>query len=404
MDASTQTARHYDVIDDEAAFLALQPEWDALWKHAHGYYYQSFSFCWLAWKHVAKPHGRGLKCIICRQGADGPLLMIWPLATVRRSLWTYLMPLGPEGGDFTSVLVEDSPATGELVGGAWHTARRRCGADFIHLPYVRNTLELHRLVTQERHVLFADAHNAPAARLRGEPSWEGYCASLGTLFGKRPGSFANRLAKEGEVAVRVVDPAEESETASLIEWMFNCKRSWSDRVGKRSAWLDSPEFECFLRKLIYSPEVPSMARLIVVTLNEAPVAGIVVSLGNPCASAIFAGYDPYFGRCCPGLIAVEQCVKWAYENGYDLDFGVGTERFKAYWSRDEATTAWTVQIVNSRWGWLAVRARRMLRALTERLKGAPEPTRAATRPCRRCGSVCRASRRGRPSGTSTASG
>jgi len=73
------------------------------------------------------------------------------------------------------------------------------------------------------------------------------------------------------------------------------RRSGSDRVGKRSAWLDSPEFECFLAKLIHSSDVPSMARLIVVTLDEAPVAAIIVSVGNPWASAIFAGYDPYYG-------------------------------------------------------------------------------------------------------------
>lgn len=368
---STQSTRRYDIISDEAEFRALQPEWDALWLRAHGYYYQSFSFCWLAWKHVTKPHGRGLKCIVCREG--GQLVMIWPLETVKRVLWTYLVPLGPEGGDYTSVLVENDAATAARVEGAWDTARRRCGADFIHLPYVRNTLDLHRLVTRERHVLFAEPHNASAAKLRGQGTWDEYCRTLGTLFGKRPGTFANRLSKEGQVAVRVMDPAEESESAAIIEWMFNCKRTWSDRVGKRSVWLDSPEFERFLGKLIYSADVPSMARLIVVTLDEAPVAGIIVSLGNPWASAIFAGYDPYFGKCCPGLIAVEQCVKWAFDNDYDLDFGVGVERFKSYWSRDEASTAWTVQIVNSTWGLLAMRARRGARNVAERVKRLMHP-------------------------------
>ena len=231
------------------------------------------------------------------------------------------------------------------------------------MPYVRETLHLYTLVSRERHVLFAEAHQASAARLRGQGTWDEYCRSLGTLFGKRPGTFVKRLAKEGTVAVRVVDPAEERETASLIEWMFNCKRSWSDRVGKRSVWLDSPEFERFLGKLIHSRDVPSMARLIVVTLDDAPVAGIIVSVGNPWASAIFAGYDPYYGRCCPGLIAVEQCVKWAFENGFDLDFGVGAERFKSYWARGEATTAWTTQIVNSKWGLLAIHTRRLARVL-----------------------------------------
>jgi CelD/BcsL family acetyltransferase involved in cellulose biosynthesis len=366
MDETTRTTRRYEVISDEAEFRALQPEWDALWAKAQGYCYQSFGFCWLAWKHVSQPHGRKLRCIVCRE--DGKLVMVWPLEAVKRSLWTYLVPLGPEGGDFTSVLVEANEATAALVAGAWDMARRRCGADFIHLPYVRERLDLYRLVTQERRILFTEAHNASAATLRGQGNWDEYCQTLGTLFRKRPGGFAKKLAKEGTVAVRMLDPVEESETASIIKWMFQCKRAWSDRVGKRSVWLDSPEFERFLCKLIYSGDVPSMARLIVVTLDEAPVAALVVSTGNPWASAIISGFDPHYGKFCPGLIAIEHCVKWAFDKGYDLDFGVGTEDFKAYWSRGAATTAWTVQTINSNWGLAAIRARRMAREVIGRVK------------------------------------
>ncbi|MFM0276816.1 GNAT family N-acetyltransferase [Paraburkholderia sediminicola] len=363
---TTQTTPHYDIISDEAEFFALQPEWDTLWSRANGYYYQSFSFCWLAWKHVAKPRGHKLKCIVCRE--DGQLVMIWPLETYRRWLWTFLVALGPDGGDYTSVLVEDGPSAAALIAGAWDIAQRRCGADFIRIQFVRDTLHLHTLVMQARRVLFARPHNASAVTLRGERSWDQYCQTLGTLFGKRPGTFTKRLSKQGKVAVRIVDHTDEGETTSILAWMFNCKRQWSDRVGKRNAWIDSPEFECFLGKLIYSPDVPSMARLIVVTLDEAPVSGIIVSFGNPCASAIFAGYDPHYGKCCPGLIAVEQCVKWAFDNGFDLDFGVGTERFKSYWSRGEASTAWTVQTINSALGLLAIRGRSLLRELIARVK------------------------------------
>ncbi|WP_144142151.1 GNAT family N-acetyltransferase [Paraburkholderia sp. BCC1884] len=398
MDETKLNARRYDVITDEAGFRALQPEWDALWSRAEGFCYQSFAFCWLAWLHVSKPHGRKLKCLVCREG--GRLVMVWPLEMVRRSLWTYLVPLGPEGGDFTSVLVENGAQTASLVTGAWEVAKRRCGADFIHLPYVRESLVLHKLVTGERRIVFAEPHNSSAAKLRGEGTWDEYCQTLGTLFRKKPGGFTKKLAKEGTVDVRMLDPAEESETASIVKWMFECKRVWSGRVGKHSVWLDSPEFERFLCKLIYSGDVASMARLIVVTLDDAPVAALIVSLGNPWASAIISGYDPHYGKCCPGLIGIEHCVKWAFESGYDLDFGVGTEEFKAYWSRRRATTAWTVQTINSTWGLVAMRGRRLMREAMERVRkptpeeaGSPE-TDAALAPGMRLQTPDAASQRG----------
>jgi CelD/BcsL family acetyltransferase involved in cellulose biosynthesis len=367
MDKRTHAMRRYEIVRDEDEFRALQAEWDALWTKAHGYYYQSFSFCWLAWRYVSKSLGRKLGCIVCRE--NGRIVLIWPLETFRRSLWTYLAPLGPQGGDFTSMLVEEDAATAERVEGAWEAARQRFGADFIHLPYVRERLHLHKLVMQERRLLIVEPHNASTAKLQGQGSWDEYCSTLGTLFGKRPGRFTKKLAKEGTVAVRVLDPSEQTEAAAVIKWMFDCKRGWSERVRKHSVWLDLPEFELFLRKLIYSGEVPSMGRLIVVTLNDKPVAGIIASLGNPWASAIFAGFDANYSKCCPGLIAVEECVKWAFESGYDVDFGVGTEDFKAYWSRGESTTAWTVQTINSTWGLMAIRGRRAARKLIAQLKG-----------------------------------
>ncbi|MFM0339738.1 GNAT family N-acetyltransferase [Paraburkholderia fungorum] len=350
-----QATRSYDIIRSEAEFRALQYEWEALWLKAHGFYYQSFSYCWLAWQQVAKPHGRHLRCIVCRE--NGRVVMIWPLVMSRRALWTYLVPLSPEGGDYSSVLVAEGDAAPALIEGAWQAARRGCGADFIHLPYLRERLHLYALVAREPHVLRAEAHESYVAKLRDETDWDQYCSTLGKLSGKRPGAFAHRLAREGKVATRIVDPADKAKTAAIIDWMLTCKREWGDRVGKHGEWLNSVEFRNFLVHLICPDDVPSMARLIVVTLDEAPVAAMVAGIGNPCASAVIAGFDAHYGKCRPGLIAVEACVKWAFENRFDIDFGVGSERFKSYWGRDNVSTAWTMQIVSSPWGLCAVRAR-----------------------------------------------
>ncbi|CAB3695763.1 hypothetical protein LMG27174_03407 [Paraburkholderia rhynchosiae] len=80
-------------------------------------------------------------------------------------------------------------------------------------------------------------------------------------------------------------------------------------------------------------------------------------------------------------------MKWAFHNGFDLDFGVGAERFNAYWARGEASTAWTTQSVNSNWGLLAISARRLGRAYdcrdtapaSERNRAGCEPRRFAAR-------------------------
>ena len=106
----------YEIVSNENQFRALQEDWDALWSRANGRYYQAFSVCLLAWLHVAKPQGRRLRCLVCRE--KGRLVMVWPLVTYRRALWTYLLPLSPDAGDYTSVLVESDQSAAALIEGA----------------------------------------------------------------------------------------------------------------------------------------------------------------------------------------------------------------------------------------------------------------------------------------------
>jgi CelD/BcsL family acetyltransferase involved in cellulose biosynthesis len=359
------TDLRYEIVSDEDGFRALKHDWDDLWARANGRYYQAFSVCWLSWLHVAKPRGKKLRCIVCRQ--QGRAVMIWPLVTHKRFLWTYAVPLSPDAGDYTSVLVESGLSTSTLVAGAWQAARRRCGADFVHLPYMNEELELYDLASRERHVLHATQHDSWLVKLREETDWDAYCSSLGTMYSKRPGALERRLSKEGRVAVRMVEPAETTEIATTVDWMLECKRTWCDRVGKRGEWSDSPHFRNFLVDLLGPVNGQAMARLVVVSLDDKAIAALVVSLGNPCANAIIAGFDPDYGKFGPGSIAVEHCVKWAFQQGFDLDFGVGSERFKSYWSRDNVSTAWTLQIVNTSWGLLAVHGNRFARELKKRV-------------------------------------
>jgi CelD/BcsL family acetyltransferase involved in cellulose biosynthesis len=365
-DDMNETDLQYEIVGDEDTFRALQREWDDLWARAHGRYYQAFSVCWLAWLHVAKPRGRKLRCIVCRR--NGQLVMAWPLVTHRRLLWTYVVPLSPDAGDYTSVLVESGPGASTLVAGAWHAARHRCGADFIHLPYMNEGLELYNLASRERHVLHATQHDSWIVKLREEDDWDAYCNSLGTMYSKKPGALERKLSKEGRVEVLMIDRSDASGIASTVDWMLECKRAWCDRVGKRGEWSDSPHFRNFLVDLLGPAEGEAMACLVVVKLDDKPIAAIVVSQGNPCANALIAGFDPAYGKFGPGSIAVEHCVKWAFQQGFDLDFGVGSERFKSYWSRDNLSTAWTLQIVNTPWGLLGVHGNRMARELVKRVQ------------------------------------
>lgn len=355
----------YEIVSDEDGFRALQREWDDLWSRAHGQYGQAFDVCWLAWLHVAKPRGRQLRCIVRRE--NGRLVMVWPLVSYKRLLWTYLYPLSPEAGDYTRLLLADGPEAPALIAGAWRAALQRCGADFVKLPYVNEGSELHAIASRERHVMIATRTVAALAKLHDETDWDAFCATLGTMSGKKPGALERRLSKEGQLAVRLTEPGNASENTALVDWILARKRTWGDRVGKRGEWLDSSHYRDFLVHLLCPPDGRAMARLFVVTLDDAPVAATVVGVGTTCVDGLIASFDPGYAKFGPGAIVVEHVIRWAFDQRLNVEFGVGEERFKSYWSRNNITGAWSMQIASSRWGVLAYRSKKTARALAARV-------------------------------------
>jgi CelD/BcsL family acetyltransferase involved in cellulose biosynthesis len=51
---------------------------------------------------------------------------------------------------------------------------------------------------------------------------------------------------------------------------------------------------------------------------------------------IIAGFhsDPQFAKYSPGIVLDEFWMKIAFERRQDVDFGVGSERYKLFWSRN----------------------------------------------------------------------
>jgi CelD/BcsL family acetyltransferase involved in cellulose biosynthesis len=361
------------VITTAVEFEALRGEWDALWSKANGRHHQAFTVCWLCWLRVAAPRARKLCIIVLRE--NGRLVAIWPLVSYRKLLWTVLRPLSPEAADYTSVLVEPGPSASRLIEQMWFAVCRQCDADIILLPYLSVASSLHGLASNHGRVMVAKQHLSAVAKLSSEPDWATYCASLGTLSGKKPGALQRRFAKQGDLQMRVLGPNDADENTTMIDWMLARKREWADRVDKKGEWLYSAEYRNFLVDLLNQKQGETLARLLVVSLDGVPVAVNVIGLGARCIDGLIGGFDPLHAKFAPGAIAMEAWIKWAFEHHYDFDLGVGLETFKGYWSRENFTAVWSMQIANTHWGRLAFVADKLRRTLGDQaasLNGVPE--------------------------------
>jgi len=354
-----------EIVSDPVEFRALQQEWNELWSRSEGRYFQAFPVCWLCWTKVAQPRGRKLCCITLRE--QGRLVMVWPLVAYRKLCWTVVRPLASESTDYTSILVEDTPATSIAIDRAWDAVQKKIGADIILLPYLNAESRLFEVASAKRGVVTKIAHPAAVGMLRSESDWDMFSASLGPLFKNKPGALERRLSKKGNLKIRFLGPEDAEENVRLVDWMFNCKRQWADRVDKSGEWLHSAEYRNFLVALLNQTGTEVLARLVVVSLDGAPLAVDILGMGKTRVDDLIGGFDPAYSRHSPGAIATEHCVKWALEHRLDFDFGAGSEKYKSYWSRNHILTMWSVQIANTRWGLLAFKAENFCQRLRRQL-------------------------------------
>ncbi|MEM5383519.1 GNAT family N-acetyltransferase [Paraburkholderia phymatum] len=344
--------------------------------------------------------------------------MVWPLVTYRRwLLWTYLIPLSPESAGYSRVLVEDGAHTAARVEGAWRVARTRCGADFIHMPYVPEETALGGLIANAHRPVIRERVEAYIARLGTESrryDWQGFCDSLGTLHKKKPGKAAQRMSKAGKVDVLLVDSFDTERIAESVDAMLDWKRSWGSRVNKRGHWLDSAHYRNFLVAWLTSDATTTTtttatpratpastpARLLVVTLDGRPVAVNIFCTDTRGVSGIISGFDPDCAKWSPGLIGLEHVARWAFERQLDFDFGTGSEHFKAFWSRGNRSYCWTVQSVNSWRGRVALDVRRIPRAFLATVRALarrnPEPPRVDDAPASRLATLSQYARTDNP--------
>ncbi|MGF6570626.1 CelD/BcsL family acetyltransferase involved in cellulose biosynthesis [Paraburkholderia sp. GAS333] len=349
------------IVADPADLQALQVEWDELWNEANGLHFQAFAVCWLCWTMVAQPQRKKLRCIVYRE--NGKLLLVWPLVSHQRLFWSVLDPLTPGTIEHTSMLLAQGPHSSRAIASAWDAACKRCGADIFMVPYVDVGNPLHELAERQARVMASSSDVSMKAILPRFQNWDTFCASLATRDRKRPGSRFRKLSQHGELVARLLGPEDAGSFDTWVNWMVERKREWAASKGKTSSWLDAPTYRNYLAALLHSTDEQSKGYLYIATLDGVPIAASIVGMGKTCLTDLIGAFDRKYEKFEPGLLLKEISMKRAFDLGLDVDFGVGTERFKAYWSGKNIVPNKSFQIATTRVGVLAFGIKRLTQAL-----------------------------------------
>ncbi|MDM9629041.1 GNAT family N-acetyltransferase [Rhizobium sp. S152] len=320
------------IISSVREMVQLEVEWNALWLKAKGSFSQTYSLAFHSWNEVAAPAGRSLFCIVVREG--GRLVLVFPLLRYRKGPCWMLRPLGPNAAEGTAILVDPESESQENVRLAWQAVETVSKADIIHMPFVEVGSVLDRSIRRGRNLL-TDRDVAPFVDLHEFPDWEKYELAIGANTRQQLNRKRRRLSEMGDLEFVEVDPVTTPEYArELLECMFSHKKVWAERVGKRGVWITSPEYRRFLYKWISDPRNVQSMRVFAILIDRTPIAVKLASFGVSHIDLNIAGFhsDPRYAKYSPGFVLDEYWMKIAFEKHLNVDFGVGDEPYKLFWS------------------------------------------------------------------------
>ncbi|QIN62829.1 Acetyltransferase (GNAT) domain protein [Caballeronia sp. SBC1] len=364
----------FEVVRDIDGFRALRPEWDDLWRRAEGEYFQTFAFCYSSFQAEDADTRRKLHCVVGRR--DGRLVALWPLVTFWNTCWKSATPLGPQNRAPSDILVAPEHDVEEIVKSTWRAALKFSGADVIQLWRIRSTSLLYRYAVHENMVRRASEEPTPFAVLQGQQDWEAFCRSRPGRGKSQPSYLRRRLSARGEVSFDIVD-ANDKRRLSLVDWFVVHKREWAHHKELNSRWVFSESSRRFWNALLSNgSDEAGGFRLCVLTLNDEPLAVSIMATGAGRVYLLAITYDLKHARLSPGTVLVDDCVKWAFDNGLDFDFGPGDQQYKSSWSSGFSYMTTSFLVLPTRWGragFAAKQAAKRLPFIAARIAGKRPP-------------------------------
>jgi CelD/BcsL family acetyltransferase involved in cellulose biosynthesis len=352
---------HRVTVVGPADLPELRNDWDSLAGRCPARYLsQSWRWAAAAWHTVAQPRGRKLHIVVLRN--EGRLVAVFPLVSFRTRQLKVVRPLGSESSEYSSPLVEPGPHYSEYMTRIFKAAARF--GDVLLLPHVRRDEAFAEFIGHYRFRAYEDnLLNTPWLDRRDYREWPEYLASLSTshLAGLR--RKHRRLEEQGGLSFDVErSPIPEAE----IDTVLSLKQQWMDRNQVDNPWIATPEYRAFLLAVTSGNVDRDALTLFTFRLDGKLVGAQLNAIDGKRVEFLIGAFDEQWGRYSPGELLMQQCLCWAFENGLDFDFRIGSEPYKLNWARrDTITSDW--QVALSARGFAAVTVRK-LRRQAQRLR------------------------------------
>jgi CelD/BcsL family acetyltransferase involved in cellulose biosynthesis len=308
-------------VESSEALEAIRDEWLELYARAPGRMAAQHPAYLDAARAVAPP-GRRFTAITVRRG--GALIALWPLA-ISTVLGCRVADHPGIGGneDYAGMLIAPEANPADAIASAIDEVRKHADlVEVYHLLAHHPLLEALRQSAMASRTSSVVAYVADTANAGSLESW---LETKGANFRQQLGRQRRKLAKLGAMESVQDEPA-------ILPWFFRAKRKWLEKAGTLNDWLSDPSlWERSFNALAAQPDSP--LKTFAIKVNGEYVAAVICLISGDRLEYTSPTYetDGEWERYSPGMLATEDCARWAVEHGLDLDFRFMNVPYKQRW-------------------------------------------------------------------------
>jgi len=316
------------LVDGVEAFVQLEDEWNALARSVVTCHYtQTFEWAKLGWE--TRDASAGDRLICATIWSDSRLVAVWPFQRNRLGPATRLEPLGcgmhEEYGD--PLIAPDMNAAEicrELM------ALLRPMADIIEVPFVEQDGAVRQLLERTGAFQIPNPLDSYMIERRGVENLDDLLPSYSSKFRTNLKQGRKRLQKLGELRFEL--PEDYASSVETIDWVIEEKRRWLRRMDKSCPWLGKGEARAFFLAASMKRGELGRVGLFRLTLDGKPIAAFLTMIDRTRVELLTTSFDPDYSRYSPGMLIIEDTVRWCFEHGLDFDMRILRMDYKERWS------------------------------------------------------------------------
>jgi CelD/BcsL family acetyltransferase involved in cellulose biosynthesis len=315
------------IIDSELGLEALSEVWSRLARSISGCLLtQTPDWCRLTWQHYGKRPTDRLKILTAWEGER--LIAVWPFRQRQEGMTRRLDILGCGIGDIADPLIDPAFDTVALCEEMLAVLRRQ--TDMIELSCLDAESTMARVIRTTACIKYA----IPFADYTVEPGqWQSWDAFLGHYSQKMREGLRRRrrnLRNSGDVSFEsVMDPEGQAEA---VDWLLEQKQEWCRRNFFHRDWFYLPASRDFLLACLTIKCATGHAEVFALKRDGRITACGFNLIDRTRVGGLLIAHDPDLLPFAPGMLLVEDTLRFGYDRGLVVEMGIGKTEFKERWS------------------------------------------------------------------------